>query len=365
MNSSPNNVTQLTPFQLETGFRGQNAFDHIELSPEIPSDVGRLQRQAFDRIKSEKSARVQKHAKPNFEPYSVGDLVLTKNHLEKWPRFIGPFQIIKVRGSGLSYELPEVDGNRRFTRAVGELKPYNLRQEYPESPREVRNPQPPPPETPSESENCPSSHRWMLSDFFDFENFPPLASSNMDQTVASSQPTPPPTESEPEISEDNRPDLSDSSSVSSAESVIRKTPNLLRRKISDSESSTRSIIEIPTEDSFDHGLQHINTSSSSLDESSQNSSPDVTQRAITQIQDSPETSVTSTSSSVPSALDQPTQQPSRAQLSHEPTDESSTNSSASEVPQVEMIPKRLGRVRACKFFKKGKEGMEKIIYKEQ
>ena len=39
--------------------------------------------------------------------------------------------IVKVKGSGLSYDVSEVDGNRCFTRAVTELKPYNTRESLP------------------------------------------------------------------------------------------------------------------------------------------------------------------------------------------------------------------------------------------
>ena len=43
------------------------------------------------------------------------------------PRFIGPFEVIRVKGGGLSYDLKPFDSARTFTRAASDLKPYNAR----------------------------------------------------------------------------------------------------------------------------------------------------------------------------------------------------------------------------------------------
>ena len=162
--------------------------------------------------------------------------------------------------------------------------------------------------------------------------------------------------------EESRPDSSDSSdssSITSAESVIR-------RRISESDASTRSIIEVPTEDSWEQDFQFQCSQGSSIDQSQQNTSSDATQREITQIQDSPNTS---SNTSTSSTSDAPAQQPSHPNPFLETSTESSQSSSASEVPQAEMIPKRKGRIRACKFFKKeittdGKVSRKEINYKE-
>ena len=43
------------------------------------------------------------------------------------PRFVGPFEVIKVKSEGLSYDLKSFDSARTFTRAASDLKPYNPR----------------------------------------------------------------------------------------------------------------------------------------------------------------------------------------------------------------------------------------------
>ena len=117
----------MSPFLVETGFSGQNAFDHVEQAVSNPGDLHQLQNQALRRIREEKTARVKKGQKSNFRPYEEGQLVLAKNHQNKMPRFVGPYEVIKVKGGGLSYDLKPFDSARTFTRAAGDLKLYNAR----------------------------------------------------------------------------------------------------------------------------------------------------------------------------------------------------------------------------------------------
>ena len=128
--------------------------------------------------------RVQKQANPDFVPFSKEDMVRIKNHIQKWPHFVGPFQIVKVRGAGLSYDLSELDGNRRFTRAATELRPYHQRQEEALTsndlaaltpvPTESEESRPPITDVKPKSFSRRSLSSTLLSDFFSFENFPPL-----------------------------------------------------------------------------------------------------------------------------------------------------------------------------------------------
>ena len=127
INCSRNAVTDISPFQLETGLEGQNLHDHIESPRQQPLELANLQRLALERIMKEKDTRIQNQENPSFVPFAIDDMVVTKNHQSKFPRFKGPFKITKVRGSGLSYELKEMDGTKTQIRSAVELKPYYMR----------------------------------------------------------------------------------------------------------------------------------------------------------------------------------------------------------------------------------------------
>ena len=382
INMSPNHVTKFTPFQVETGFYGRNAFDRVEQISNQPDDVRQLQEETLQRIDHEKTTRVQKHAKPDFKPFCAGDLVVIKNHQNKWPRYIGPFQIIKVKGSGLSYDLSEVDGNRRFTRAVADLKPYYSRSQESTSPPVNRTQ---PGSSPAKNEEAlsaldddssqtnsrRSATSVLLSDFFNFENFPPLTRSqqvpvNPQNSPVPSAITPPTTESEPEPALG---ETSDTSSSTSVESVIYRSPTA-------ADNSTRSIIELDTMDdwTWNSNAQSTDKPDPAIAQPIMHSNPTVSTEPANS---STESSTSSTESSSPT----PSQSTSSIESSTSPTDSlsqspahsnsnasetASSGSSVADVPQAEMIPQRKQRVRACKFFKKDRlQGTtKKIDYKE-
>lgn len=371
INSSCNHVTQLTPFRVETGFHGQNLFDQTATDCK-PSDIRLTQEQALHRISREKTSRVQKNAMRDFVPFSTDELVLIKNHEKKWPRYIGPFRIIKVKGSGLSYDLSEVDGTRRFTRAVTELKPYQNRIPI-LSPAENNGKKQPEVENnrnlhqldPDVNAEKPFRSGILLSDFFNFEDFPPLQSIQVQQDSDSNRnnpdlslPTPSTTESELE-QEGN----TDTESTTSAESVIR-------RPITDSDTSTRSIIEIPTEDDWDPtGFQSQQIDSP---ENSHQSAPDASSTVISKeqleqylFQSSSDSNSNDAETSNSSRTSESTNFNS-AEITNSPgtSTSASSNSTVPDVPQQEMIPVRRGRIRACKFAKEVEGKTVKINYKD-
>ena len=102
INCSSNAVTGFSPFELETGLKGQNLSDQIHHTRADPKDTALIRETALERIMMEKEKRVEKHDQPNFEPFKIGDLVLAKNHRQNMPRFVGPFKICRVRGDGLT-----------------------------------------------------------------------------------------------------------------------------------------------------------------------------------------------------------------------------------------------------------------------
>jgi len=123
INCSPNWVTKFSPFEIETGHPGRNINDFIEHDNQERM-IKRANEAALARIEDEKSRRITKFANENFVPYALGDMVLAKNMVDKFPRFLGPFKIIEVRAKGLSYEIQNLDTGRTYRRCVSQLKPY-------------------------------------------------------------------------------------------------------------------------------------------------------------------------------------------------------------------------------------------------
>ena len=133
INCSKNAVTGFSPFELETGYFGQNANDQIDHVQQT-RDIQDIRKTAHKRILEEKGERVDRCRKDNFVPFSIGELVLAKNHLQKMPRFVGPFEVVKLRGDGLSVELKRLDGYSTQIRPITDLKKYNLRENVPAGP---------------------------------------------------------------------------------------------------------------------------------------------------------------------------------------------------------------------------------------
>ena len=176
INCSKNAVTGYSPFELETGVKGQNLFDHIEMQRQPALDPETLRRIALQRIEIEKANRIEKHDKPNFEPFTIDQLVLAKNHREKMPRFLGPFIITKVRADGLSYEIKELDSQITQIRSVDDLKPYTLRQQTVEPVEHV---------FPTQDDQPTSSVDFFDDDDFSINFFPPAETTNVPEELVS------------------------------------------------------------------------------------------------------------------------------------------------------------------------------------
>ena len=129
INCSPNAVSGRSPFCVETGFSGKNTSDQNEQEPEIRQNTHEIQHEVFEKIQKEKENRVSRNAKDNFVPFGLGETVLVRNHVTKFPRYLGPHTIIGIRGNGLSYELQNIDNGKTSIRPVIDLKPYYRRTE--------------------------------------------------------------------------------------------------------------------------------------------------------------------------------------------------------------------------------------------
>ena len=78
INGSPNQVTKMSPFLVETGFSGKNAFDHVEHAAPNPGNLHQLHQDALKRIQIEKTARVEKGKNQIFGLTKLGSLFWPK-----------------------------------------------------------------------------------------------------------------------------------------------------------------------------------------------------------------------------------------------------------------------------------------------
>ena len=129
INCSPNSVSKITPFCVETGLSGKNPLDQNEQEPELTKNTRDVQAEVLHKIQTEKDSRVAKNANDNFTPFLLNDMVLIRNRTTKFPRYLGPYKIITIRGNGYSYELQNMDDNSTRIRPVIDIKPYYPRPE--------------------------------------------------------------------------------------------------------------------------------------------------------------------------------------------------------------------------------------------
>ena len=127
INCSKHSVTGLSPFAIETGNPGRNTHDFVEHSNIPQGNIAEHIQQTRNRIITEKTARFEKFNNQNFEPFAINDMVLARNMVSKFPRFLGPFKIIQVRGRGLSYLIRDLENGRQYTRHARQLKLYHPR----------------------------------------------------------------------------------------------------------------------------------------------------------------------------------------------------------------------------------------------
>ena len=99
---------------IETGFPGQNPSDRIEHSEPTQQDITIIAKDVVKRIQKEKDERNKRFDNEKFVPYEKEDIVLTKNHVQKYPRY---------------NELEVILDESKIIRAAADLKPYQSRPE--------------------------------------------------------------------------------------------------------------------------------------------------------------------------------------------------------------------------------------------
>jgi len=133
INCSKHAVTGLSPFAIETGNPGRNIQDFVIHSHNPQQNNTQHIQQTRRKIIEEKQVRFNKFDNERFEPFNMGDIVLAKNMVSKFPRFLGPLKIIEIRGRGLSYLVKDLQTGRQYSRAVRQLKLYHGRPNQPEN----------------------------------------------------------------------------------------------------------------------------------------------------------------------------------------------------------------------------------------
>ena len=135
INRTNNSTTKESPFVIEYGYDGINPNDKIRKDVRFHKvPLADLHHQVHKRIQSEKETRVNRNKNEGFEPYSEGQLVLAKRMTSKFPRFLGPYEVVTSYADGLSYKLKDINTTRTIIRRVEHLKLYHARQSRHERP---------------------------------------------------------------------------------------------------------------------------------------------------------------------------------------------------------------------------------------
>lgn len=122
INQSPNEVTKMSPFQVEFGIQGVNPAVHIDIVDQTLKNLDGCRSLIRDRIEKEKMSRVTKSSRC-FVPFEIGVKVLIKGRPPSKEKFIGPFKVVEVYAGGRSYKVMN-DNGLTYIRRSHELKSY-------------------------------------------------------------------------------------------------------------------------------------------------------------------------------------------------------------------------------------------------
>lgn len=151
MNSAKHRVTKLTPFEIETGFEGENPNDpYRQEQRKNPVDFRRIRDRIEENLVKRRSENEDKRT------FEIGELVLLKNVdlRTKHEKFIGPFKIRHIRDQGLGFGLENMQTGNMVSRHISHMKPYVQR----ETPI-------PEPQTPAQDQTAPVRRRRKLRSY--------------------------------------------------------------------------------------------------------------------------------------------------------------------------------------------------------
>ena len=130
MNSAKHSVTKVSPFQIETGYPGENPNDKYRTTQNRREvNLENIEEKIQNNHNKRQSDNEQIHL------FKVNDLVLCKNTspLEKIFKWIGPMRITGIRKQSLSFTLLNLESGRILTRHISHIKPFIQREENEET----------------------------------------------------------------------------------------------------------------------------------------------------------------------------------------------------------------------------------------
>ena len=129
INMCPNDVTRLSPFLIETGYKGDHPSNPVQYKNEIQANLEILRQKIKGRQEREKLTRAGMPEFEDYTPYNINDKVLIKTYTGS-DRYTGPFTIIQVFARGRSFKLIDENG-KEYVRRSEELKPFWPRENEP------------------------------------------------------------------------------------------------------------------------------------------------------------------------------------------------------------------------------------------
>ena len=121
MNSAKHSVTKMSPFEIETGYPGENPSDKYKVTQER-RDI--LLEDIKNRIQENHNKR--RSVNEEIHEYQINDLVLCKNTdpREKIYKWTGPMRITFIRKQSLSFTLLNEKTGKILTRHISHIKPF-------------------------------------------------------------------------------------------------------------------------------------------------------------------------------------------------------------------------------------------------
>ena len=120
INMCPNDTTKVSPFLVETGYKGDHPNNPVYYKNTIQANLQELRQQIKNRQEREKLSRTGLYNFSNNAPFKINDKVLIKTRVGP-DRFTGPFIIIKEFASGRSFLLKDENGKKTNYRNSSEI----------------------------------------------------------------------------------------------------------------------------------------------------------------------------------------------------------------------------------------------------
>lgn len=122
LNSSVHSVLGVSPFFIETGISDAHEF-HDPNWREYGNNSAVDFEKFRNKITEERAKRCEKFRNDRFKEYNLGEKVLIRNFRGNFPKYIGPFSIIKKSPAATWYVCDDQNG-KKFSRHADDIKAY-------------------------------------------------------------------------------------------------------------------------------------------------------------------------------------------------------------------------------------------------